>query len=323
MDKPLDPRTPFREVYQYFLAILAAHFREQSTLDKYRYDFERFERWLTESGRSTTVASLIDTPTLLDYRRHLEALPQQARGSIRRRRGGMMSNQTVHSYLRSTKGLASWLTLNGYIAIHPFLATDPFFKNEGVMPVLRQQERILKIARPSDVQYLLRGCAGNEPEDLRDRAMIWAIYSSGMRADDVVSLPTTHVDFATGILAIEDGKGDKDREAFVQDLAAGYLRAYLKRGRTPLLERMPRRHGPVPAGGSNLVQTDLIFLSSRGRKGEIGITESGVLQMMTRRYAKGGGTDLTSFGPHRLRHGMATYLAEHGVDRAEIQRWGG
>ena len=34
-------------------------------------------------------------------------------------------------------------------------------------------------------------------------------------------------DLATGIIAIEDGKGDKDREAFVQAIAAGYVKAYL------------------------------------------------------------------------------------------------
>lgn len=49
---------------------------------------------------------------------------------------------------------------------------------------------------------------------------------------------------------------------------------------------------------------------------------SGIRQMLGRRYKKGGGK-ISSFGPHRMRHGMATYLAEQGVDRAEIQRWGG
>ena len=88
---------------------------------------------------------------------------------------------------------------------------------------------------------------------------------------------------------------------------------------------MPRRHGPVPAAApasTNLLATDVLILSSRGRKGEIGLTDSGILQILTRRYHAGGGT-LSSFGPHRLRHGMATYMAEKGVDQRDIQRWGG
>lgn len=322
MDKPLDPTTPFREVYQHFLSVLARHSRKDSTRHKYGYDFRRFETWLLETGRPATVASLTDQDVLFEYRHHLEALPQQARGSKRRRRGGMMSVRTVHSYLKSTKCLASWLEKNRYIPVHPFLASDPYFKEEGVMPVLRGKDRIPKIATPIDVRLLLQACAGEEPEDVRDRAIIWTIYSSGIRASDASNLAMSQVDFATGILTIEDGKGDKDRQAFVQAIAAGYVKAYIDRARPRLLSRMPKRHGPVPFGETNLLQTDVLFLSSRGRRGEIGIGPSGILQMLTRRYKAGGGT-LTSFGPHRLRHGMATYLAEQGVDRAEIQRWGG
>jgi hypothetical protein len=46
MDKPADPATPFREVYQHFLTILAKHGRKPTTLAKYLYDYKRFERWL-------------------------------------------------------------------------------------------------------------------------------------------------------------------------------------------------------------------------------------------------------------------------------------
>ncbi len=38
MDKPADPATPFREVYQHFLAVLRKHGRKESTLAKYLYD---------------------------------------------------------------------------------------------------------------------------------------------------------------------------------------------------------------------------------------------------------------------------------------------
>jgi len=35
MDKPADPATPFREVYQLFLAVLQKHGRKDSTRAKY------------------------------------------------------------------------------------------------------------------------------------------------------------------------------------------------------------------------------------------------------------------------------------------------
>ena len=324
MDKPADPATPFNQVYQAFYADLASEGTKASTIARYRYNIGRFERWLIDNGHPVTLAAL-DRTMLIAYRQYLETLPQQPRGSIRRRRGGLMSRHTVHSYLRSIKCLASWLKGAGHIDANPFLAVNPYYKKKGVMPVLQADDRIPKIGKPSDVQILLDGCLGDQPEDLRDRAIVWLLYSSGIRAADAVELTIPSIDFETGVLFIEDGKGDKDRQAFINNVAAGHVRAYLEHGRTPLLERMPRRHGPAPAAAgrtSNLLDTQVVFLSSRGRKGEIGLTSSGVLQILTRRYHAGGGT-LSSFGPHRLRHGMATYMAEQGVDQRDIQRWGG
>ena len=43
MDKPADPATPFAEVYQAFLADLANEGLKRSTINRYRYNIERFE----------------------------------------------------------------------------------------------------------------------------------------------------------------------------------------------------------------------------------------------------------------------------------------
>ena len=95
MDKPADPATPFGKVYQHFLAVLKKHGRKDTTLAKYLYDFKRFERWLREIGQPVTLASLMDTDLLFTYRHHLEALPQQVRGSKRQRNDGMSSGTLV------------------------------------------------------------------------------------------------------------------------------------------------------------------------------------------------------------------------------------
>ena len=61
-----------------------------------------------------------------------------------------MSSHTVHSYLRSIKCLASWLNGAGHLDANPFLAVNPYYKKKGVMPVLRADDRIPKIAsRPT------------------------------------------------------------------------------------------------------------------------------------------------------------------------------
>ncbi len=127
MDKPADPATPFGEVYQSFLDDLAHEGPKPSTIHRYRYNIVRFEKWLVATGQPVTLASLERT-VLIAYRQHLETLPQQPRGSHRRRRGGLMSRHTVHSYLRSIKCLASWLKDAGHLEDNPFLAVNAYYK---------------------------------------------------------------------------------------------------------------------------------------------------------------------------------------------------
>ena len=58
MDKPADPATPFGEVYQSFLDDLALEGLKPTTIARYRYNIVRFERWLVDTGRPVTLASL-------------------------------------------------------------------------------------------------------------------------------------------------------------------------------------------------------------------------------------------------------------------------
>jgi hypothetical protein len=77
-----------------FLDDLAREGRKPTAIARYRYNIERLERWLVETGQPAILGSLERT-VLIAYRQHLETLPQQWRGSHRRRRGGLMSHHTV------------------------------------------------------------------------------------------------------------------------------------------------------------------------------------------------------------------------------------
>ena len=83
------PHIPQRRsggVYQSFLDYLEFEGIKPSTIHRYRYNIVRFEKWLVAEGRPATLASLEHT-TRIAYKQHLEILPQQPKGSIRRRRG--------------------------------------------------------------------------------------------------------------------------------------------------------------------------------------------------------------------------------------------
>ena len=80
MDKPADPATPFGQVYQSFLDDLALEGTKPTTIARYRYNIERFEKWLVANDQPATLASL-ERSILIAHRQHHENLPQQPLGS--------------------------------------------------------------------------------------------------------------------------------------------------------------------------------------------------------------------------------------------------
>ena len=279
MDKPADPATPFAEVYQSFFDDLALEGTKPSTIHRYRYNIVRFEKWLNDNRRPATLASLEDATRR--YRQHLETLPQQPRGSIRRRRGGLMSRHTVHSYLRSIKCLASWLKVAGHLEANPFLAVNAYYKKKGVCPCLQADDRIPKVGKPSDVTTLLAGCEGDRPEDLRDTALVWLLYSSGTGLPTPADLTIEATDFERGALFIEDGRGDWATARCSSSTRSAANHAVTNRkGRTSAAQahaaaawtgprgriEPPRDRCPVPvapAGGSRRDRAHSVRLSCR------------------------------------------------------------
>ena len=76
MDTPADPATPLSEVYQAFFDDLAKEDTKQSTIDRYRYNIVRFEKWLIDNGHPAILASM-ERSILIAYKQYLETLPQQ------------------------------------------------------------------------------------------------------------------------------------------------------------------------------------------------------------------------------------------------------
>jgi len=176
----------------------------------------------------------------------------------------------------------------------------------------------MKSASPNDLKILLRGCEGQSALDLRDRAMIGLVWTTGMRTTEVCSLRTEDIDLVRGLVTILDGKGHKDRVVPIQQWVGALLHAYRNRGRGRLLPQYPVRGHE----GLAIHEPGWFFLArdnGRRRKSLAGqLTRNGYLQMQSRRYVAGGG-DRTSFGGHRLRHGNATYLISQGVDISVVK----
>lgn len=153
-----------------------------------------------------------------------------------------------------------------------------------------------KVLKASEVASLLDRIPAASPLQLRDRALFELAYACGLRAEEIVTLRTTDVDYDSEQLRIE-GKGSKTRFVPVGEPAMNALRGYLERARPALVSE----------------PNDALFLSKTGRP----LHTSDV-----RRRLRGWSTRSGIAGevsPHALRHSFATHLLDGGADLRSIQ----
>jgi len=161
----------------------------------------------------------------------------------------------------------------------------------------KRAQQLPSVLAPEDIGRLLDRIPASTPLELRDRALFEIAYSSGLRAEELVSLDLTSVDFDAEELRVE-GKGSKTRFVPAGEPALRALARYLERARAVLA------HGDdEPA----------LFLSKSGRR----LSTSDIrrrLRVWARHAAVHGDVH-----PHALRHSFATHLLEGGADLRSIQ----
>lgn len=132
----------------------------------------------------------------------------------------------------------------------------------------------------------------------RDQALLELLFSSGLRAGEIISLKRQDRDFSSKRRKIS-GKGNKDRRVPFSSHADQAVKSYRKNLRPSLLK--------------NKKDEGYLFLSCRGER----LTERG-LEYLVGEAAKKAGFSL-KVHPHRLRHSFATELLNNGADLRIIQ----
>jgi len=187
------------------------------------------------------------------------------------------------------------------------LGIDPFRKARrpgARAALLPSEETPTKSATLDDLQALERGCAGDSPIDLRDRAIVALFVTTAARNTSVRLLRLEDVDFARGLIRFVRAKGGKTLEVALHRQARNALEAYMTNARAALL-------------GAHR-DTGYLFPANNGAGEPLGA--NAVSLMLTRRYRAGGGT-LRHFGSHRIRHATATLLVNNGMPLDEVSRY--
>jgi integrase len=285
------------------------------TRRKHADDFARLLDWLEARDLPITTASL-DFMTLVDYVTDLRSRPKVSgvwRGApdalARTLDAGpiqTLSANSVNAYVRPIRSLAIWLVDEGIISQNPFRRSR---RRAALNPLLPSEETPTKSATLDDLHALERGCAGDEPLDLRDRAIVSILVTTAARNSSVRLLRVGDIDFERSVIRFRRAKGGKTLELALQPGTATTLSAYLERGRSSFLPA-----SPTPADDPGW-----LFLSHAGGPPRP-LTMNAVSLMLTRRYHAGGGS-LRCFGSHRIRHATATLLVNNGMPLEEVSRY--
>lgn len=137
---------------------------------------------------------------------------------------------------------------------------------------------------------------GNSTLNLRDRALLELIYSSGLRLAEVVGLDLHHIDLNEGLVIVW-GKGSKERILPIGSHAITALRDWLGE-RNQLLKNADEQ---------------AVFISKRGTR----ITHRAV-QLRLQHHSLAQGMD-TPVHPHMLRHSFASHMLESSGDLRLVQ----
>jgi integrase/recombinase XerD len=128
-------------------------------------------------------------------------------------------------------------------------------------------------------------------KNVKHRAMLFLIYSGGLRISELLALTWKDLDSSRGVIYIRNGKGRKDRITMLSAVAFNYLQHYKERYKTAIR----------------------IF---EGQYGEAYSARS--VNRVIKRSCNLAGIS-KNVSAHTLRHSFATHLLEGGTDLRYIQ----
>jgi len=153
------------------------------------------------------------------------------------------------------------------------------------IPNLKRDKKLPIILSKKEIENMIIST-----KNFGHRTMIILMYSSGMRASEIINLKWPDIDFNRNIIHIKLAKGNKDRIVML----------------SPKIKK-------------NLIRLDIekkghVFKTNRNNKYSLR-----TIELIVKKAAEKAGIK-KKVTPHSLRHSFATHLLEHGIDTRYIQK---
>ncbi len=168
------------------------------TLESYRRDLERLDRWAAK------IKKPIGDLNRPDLRKWIAELSREG-----------LAPSSVARAVSAARGFFKFLMLDGHIKHHPAEDLDTPQKF-SYLPRFLTEEEIDRLLAAPDI---------TTDEGVRDRAMLELMYAAGLRVSEVVSLKQSEMDIHVGVVNCH-GKGSKERRVPVGKSAIHWLQKY-------------------------------------------------------------------------------------------------
>ena len=189
------------------------------------------------------------------------------------------SKTTINRKITSIKTFLIWCIEKNYLESTSLKSV----KN------LKAEKKLPNVLTANYINELLDSLPSKDPKDIRDKAILELMYSSGLRVSEVSNLSIKDIKNNKSIKVL--GKGNKERVLPITSRAYDVINKYIENSRTIFV---------------NEKSDSFLFLGVRG--GQLSDRE-------IRRIVK---LRVGTF-PHSLRHTFATHLLDGGADLRIVQ----
>ena len=249
--------------------------RSLKTVENYDHYLTRFLEFIKSDSPEK-----INDAAIRDFRLWLN---RQSTGN-NRAAGDTLSKKTQNYYLIAIRAFLKYLTRENIKSMAP-----------ERIELAKINERALDLITPIELGRLLSSPSGGDIKDLRDKAILELLFSTGLRVSELCSL-TSDLDLSSPELSIR-GKGGKVRVVFISDDAKNAVRTYLK-ARKDI--------------------SDALFVQVGNQIKEIkSLTKRSIERIVKQHAIKAGISKKVT--PHIIRHCFATDLLSNGADLRSVQ----
>lgn len=292
----------------------------RETLESYQRDLEIFAAFL---GYRRLAFKQLDKLAVSDYKgflRNQNYIPilhkyklgeevtdvdeQKSKSMVSERKAalyqGQLSSRSVNRMLSSLRSY-----LNFLVDID-----EPTPLSSNAIKLIKAEKKEKQVAELDELIQLIECPIQFETQHIvqvRNRAILELIFSTGMRISEVVNLDREQIRFKEGKI-LDDriyvmGKGKKQRFVYLTPRAQKFLEEYLNLRQ----DEYPAMF--IPTKGTRIATENPYIVR----------ISANYIQMKIAEYRRRLGI-IVPTSAHSLRHGFATYLAEEGASPAAIQK---